>query len=91
MVELLDWLEKNKPTIKEMTAAAFATKAPHWTDFFPVNTIDLNKAKRGQVIFNESCKKCHGEYEKGWNQFDSEFMPKEEQVFKMFITMRRLQ
>ena len=80
MVELLDWLEKNKPTIKEMTAAAFATKAPHWTDFFPVNTIDLNKAKRGQVIFNESCKKCHGEYEKGWNQFDSEFMPKEEQV-----------
>jgi cytochrome c2 len=80
LVELLDWMKKNKPAIKELTAAAFATKAPHWTDFFPVDTIDVEKAKRGQKMFNTSCKKCHGEYEKGWNQFDADFMPESEQV-----------
>lgn len=80
LVELLDWMKQNQPTIKELTAAAFATKAPHWTDFFPSQSIDIAKAKRGQVHFNQSCQKCHGEYDKGWNQFDADFMPEDEQL-----------
>ncbi|MCP4914827.1 MAG: hypothetical protein GY909_17040 [Oligoflexia bacterium] len=65
--ELEKWMKDNQETITEITAAAFATKAPRWTDFFPADSIDYEGAKRGEVVFNESCKKCHGTYEKGWS------------------------
>lgn len=80
LVELLEWMKDNQPAIKELTAAAFANEAPTWTDFFPVSTIDIDKAQRGEKHFNTSCKKCHGEYEKGWSQFDSFFMSDEEKI-----------
>lgn len=65
--ELEDWMERNESTIQELTVAAFSTKPPAYTDFFGVQSINLEKAKRGQKHFQESCQKCHGEYQKNWD------------------------
>lgn len=66
--ELENWMRNNRQTIKELTVAAFATKAPVWSDFFdPYQSIDFESAQRGEIIFNESCMKCHGQYEKNWS------------------------
>ena len=67
MREMEKWLKENKQTVMELTTSIFNTPAPKWTDFFPVATINLDKAKRGEKIFNSSCKRCHGVYEKGWS------------------------
>lgn len=78
--ELKQWMEENPETIKELTAAAFATQAPRWSDFFdPVQTINLPRAKRGEKIFNQSCKECHGQYVKGWSQ-NNPYMSLEEKI-----------
>ncbi len=69
--ELEQWMKDNQETIKKLTAMAFSNKAPQWTDFFPEDTIDLASAQRGEVVFNESCKKCHGQYEKRWSDADA--------------------
>ncbi|MFA6237771.1 MAG: hypothetical protein WC635_10625 [Bacteriovorax sp.] len=66
--ELEKWMQSNRKTIDELTVAAFATEAPRWTDFFPAETIHLDRAKRGQQIFANRCQKCHGEYQKAWNE-----------------------
>jgi mono/diheme cytochrome c family protein len=84
--ELMKWLEDNQQTVKELTAAAFATKPPHWLDFFPVESLDLEQAKRGQVIFNKSCKKCHGEYVKAWDMDEAQDMALEDK-FKTLKTI----
>lgn len=65
--ELEKWMKENPQIIKETTAAVFATEAPRYTDFFPVHSIELKRAQRGEKLFNESCSKCHGEYEKAWS------------------------
>lgn len=70
--ELETWMKTNKETIKKLTAMAFANKAPRWTDFFPEETIDLASAQRGEKVFNQSCKRCHGQYEKRWSEVSSE-------------------
>jgi len=75
LVELEKWMQENEQKINELAAAVFATEAPVWTDFFPEESIDVSKAKRGELVFIESCKKCHGEYEKAWSQTDSEHLP----------------
>lgn len=66
--ELETWLKNNQKTVKELTAAVFASKPPQWLDFFPPESIDLTSAKRGQVVFNNTCMRCHGRYDKGWEQ-----------------------
>jgi len=70
--ELEEWMKSNKETIKKLTAMAFSNKAPRWTDFFSEDTIDLSSAQRGEVVFNQSCKRCHGVYEKRWSQENTE-------------------
>lgn len=65
--ELEQWMKDNSKTIEEITSAAFATEAPRYTDFFPASGIDLERAKRGESIFNSACLKCHGEYQKAWS------------------------
>lgn len=70
--ELEQWMRDNRKTIDELTVAAFATEAPRYTDFFPVTTISLDRAKKGEVIFQNSCQKCHGEYQKAWNSPDAD-------------------
>ena len=65
--ELEKWMQDNSKTIEEVTAAAFATEAPRYTDFFPASSIDIERAKRGEALFNQTCLKCHGEYQKAWS------------------------
>jgi cytochrome c1 len=78
--ELEDWMKDNEEKIKKLTAAAFATKAPQWTDFYPASSLDIQSAKRGEVVFNRSCQKCHGEYEKRWSYPLAELEPISEQI-----------
>ena len=78
MVEMEKWLKENKQTVMELTTSVFNTPAPKWTDFFPAATIDIEKAKRGEKIFLTTCKRCHGVYEKGWSESNSNEMSKEE-------------
>jgi hypothetical protein len=71
-LELLDnWLKNNSKTIDALTAATFATQPPSYFDFFPVETFDLEAARRGESVFNSHCERCHGTYEKNWSKSDS--------------------
>lgn len=45
--KLEGWLKDNMDTVEELTAAVFATQAPVWSDFFPAQGIDIEKARRG--------------------------------------------
>lgn len=67
LAELEKWMSENKKTIEEVTAAAFATEAPLYSDFFPADSINLDRAQRGEKLFVQSCQKCHGEYQKAWS------------------------
>lgn len=67
LYQLESWLEKNEVTIQEITTAVFSSEAPLFTDFFPADKIELSLAKEGEKIFNQSCARCHGHYEKDWN------------------------
>ena len=67
--ELEEWLLENKKTVDELTTYVFHTKAPRFNDFFP-RRININKAKRGEKLFLQNCKGCHGEYTKGWSLGD---------------------
>ncbi|MCF8059046.1 MAG: hypothetical protein K9K67_07105 [Bacteriovoracaceae bacterium] len=78
--ELEEWMQNNQDRIDELTAAAFATRAPRWTDFFPESTLNIDLAKRGEQVFNQSCKKCHGSYEKRWSYPMAELESISEQV-----------
>lgn len=78
MLEMEQWLKDNKQTVMELTTSVFNTPAPRWTDFFPVATIDLDKAKKGEKIFMSTCKRCHGVYEKGWSAPNANELTKEE-------------
>jgi cytochrome c5 len=68
--ELGAWLEANAQVIRELTTAVFAAEAPHWTDYFPSHSISVERARRGQKIFERSCAGCHGIYEKNWENPD---------------------
>ncbi len=70
--KLETWLVENKQTIDDLTAAVFGAKAPRYEAFFGDHSIDIEKAKRGQKHFIQSCQKCHGVYEKNWDQSNSE-------------------
>lgn len=72
LVELENWMKNNSTAIKEITTAAFATEAPRYTDFFPPTSINIESAKRGEKLFNQTCLKCHGEYQKAWSGDNTE-------------------
>ncbi|MBC7659084.1 MAG: hypothetical protein H7249_05185 [Chitinophagaceae bacterium] len=61
------WLDENKQTIDDLTAAVFAAEPPKYTDFFRADSIDLKKAKNGQALFASNCSRCHGSYDKAWD------------------------
>lgn len=67
LVELDAWFGENGTVVDELTAAVFATEAPRWTDFFPASTLDVDAARRGEVLYGEHCASCHGTYEKDWD------------------------
>lgn len=62
------WMKDSNHQIEALTAAVFATKPPRYEKFFGLDAIDIEKARRGQKHFVQSCQKCHGTYEKGWDQ-----------------------
>lgn len=70
--ELSHWLGNHEDTVKELTTAIFSTQPPRYTDFFPAEILDLEKAKRGQLLFNDTCAKCHGNYIKAWSRPNAE-------------------
>ncbi|MBT3584523.1 MAG: hypothetical protein HN509_06435 [Halobacteriovoraceae bacterium] len=74
------WMHANKQKIAELTAAVFATPAPKYIDFFGAQSIDLVGAKRGEKVFNKTCRKCHGAYQKGWNLPEQDQLSLEEKL-----------
>jgi len=68
------WLESDADTVRELTAAVFATEAPRITDFFPAARFELAQVRRGQRIYQESCARCHGVHEKAWDHPGSEHL-----------------
>ncbi|MDQ3232238.1 MAG: cytochrome c [Pseudobdellovibrionaceae bacterium] len=71
------WLDQNQQAIDELTAAVFSTRAPRYTDFFPAASLDLASAQRGQKLFNGNCVRCHGTYDKAWDQPDAALLSAE--------------
>lgn len=64
---LEQWLKENQKVIDELTTAVFSSEAPRFTDFYPAELIDVDTAKRGEQVFNQTCAKCHGTYIKAWS------------------------
>jgi hypothetical protein len=69
--ELETWFAQNKGVIDTLTATVFANEAPLITDFFSIQKIDVEKAKRGEKTFLRNCSGCHGQYQKAWSLPDS--------------------
>lgn len=67
LIDVENWLAQNPQIVANLTTAVFSSKAPRYTDFFPAESIDLESAKRGETLFNESCARCHGSYQKAWH------------------------
>jgi mono/diheme cytochrome c family protein len=65
--ELETWLFENDETIRELTAAVFASRPPRYEKFFGVGSIEIEKAKKGQKHFAMACARCHGTYTKAWD------------------------
>lgn len=84
--KLSEWFNHNQKTIDEITAAVFSIEPPRFTDFFTEDQIDLARAKKGEVIFNNRCSKCHGVYEKNWNQPGADSMSVIDQIKNFKVT-----
>jgi len=67
LVHLQSWIDRNRQVFRDMAGAVLSMEPPRWTDFFPAESIDFDKAMRGERIFNERCAHCHGTYEKAWS------------------------
>ncbi len=65
--ELVSWLENQSSIVEELTTAVFATQAPKWGDFLDSDLISVERAKRGEKLFNTNCNHCHGTYDKAWS------------------------
>lgn len=65
--ELETWFRDNEKTLQELTTAVFSSEAPRFTDFFPAEKIDLKLAQQGEGLFNNTCARCHGHYDKAWS------------------------
>lgn len=83
------WMNKSQSQIDSLTAAVFASKAPRYEKFFGVDAIDIEKARRGQKHFVQSCQKCHGHYEKGWDAPGARKLSKVELVQNTKITYHK--
>lgn len=84
--ELEEWMVQNDQTIQELTAAVFSTKPPRYENFFGIEKINIEKARRGQAHYNISCKRCHGSYLKGWELDEASTLSAHEQVATIKLT-----
>lgn len=89
LVELEKWLNENQETIKSLTAAVFASRPPRYEKFFGIHAIDIEKAKRGESHFVQSCQKCHGTYEKGWSAPNAHLLSKTELIQNIKVTYHK--
>jgi cytochrome c5 len=78
--ELEAWLDQNPTIIEDLTNAVFAAEPPRYSDFFRADSIDLASAKRGQRLFQSNCSRCHGQYDKAWDEEGSERLSLEERL-----------
>lgn len=78
--ELYQWLDENSDVIEELTTMTFSSEAPQIQDFFPVEKIKRASALRGEKLYNDSCKKCHGIYVKKWSLPEYQNSPWSEQI-----------
>ncbi len=69
--ELDLWLSQNSKVIEELTSAVFSIEPPRYVDFFPAESLRIPLAQKGESLFNDSCAKCHGHYEKDWTRADA--------------------
>jgi mono/diheme cytochrome c family protein len=74
--KLENWMNESYSKIEALTTAVFATKAPRYEKFFGENSINIEKAKRGQLLYVQSCQKCHGSFVKGWDTPQSKNLSK---------------
>jgi mono/diheme cytochrome c family protein len=78
--KLEEWMSKSEEEIEALTAAVFASRPPRYEQFFGVDSIDIQKAKKGQKHYVQSCQKCHGSYEKGWDLLYGNLLSKTKQI-----------
>lgn len=84
--KLEKWMTDNHHKIEALTAAVFATKPPRYETFFGIQNLDLEKAKRGEAHFVQSCQRCHGIYEKAWSSPNAKTLSKNELLKTMKVT-----
>lgn len=78
--KLATWMDQKKEDIEALTVAVFANKSPRYEAFFGANGINIEKARRGQKHYVQSCQKCHGTYEKAWDKLTLRKKTKEELI-----------
>lgn len=88
LTQLEKWLDDNKKLVDELATAVFSSEAPRITDFFPEERINLPRAKAGEVLFNKTCAKCHGYYDKAWSINGSEHLPPKDQIKTVRVRYR---
>lgn len=87
--ELEKWMHSNQETIEALTAAVFASKAPRYEKFFGTDSIDIEKAQRGEKHFVISCQKCHGTYKKAWSEDNAHLLSREELIQTVKVTYHK--
>lgn len=65
--KLDQWLATNATAIQELTTAVFSNEAPRFEQFFDAKSIAKESALRGEIVFQKTCMRCHGQYEKNWS------------------------
>ena len=78
--ELDAWFAKNPDVVEELTTMVFSSQAPRFEDFFAAEKINRDSAMSGEKIFLRTCTRCHGIYEKNWNQPNAEILTWAEQL-----------
>ena len=66
LIELESWFEKNRQSVKDLTAMVFSSQPPKYLDFY--DQLDLNMAEQGRKAFERHCARCHGSYQKKWEE-----------------------
>ncbi|MBA2403847.1 MAG: hypothetical protein H0V66_03675, partial [Bdellovibrionales bacterium] len=87
--KLEGWMKDNHHQIEALTAAVFATKAPRYEKFFGAESLNLDKARAGQKHFVQSCQKCHGVYEKGWDLPEANSLTRTQLIQNVKVTYHK--
>jgi mono/diheme cytochrome c family protein len=78
--QLQGWIDRNREQFGAMNGAILAMQPPRWTDFFPAESVSLERAKRGELVFNQRCADCHGRYEKAWSRPQADQLSRVDQL-----------